>query len=119
MIRKLALALILLNGIALADDPISTLSINGSAVLKKTPDQFNLNIAVITEADNAVSALQSNSQKMRAVIAALQAKELTSKEYATGQFNIADLYSLSKKSSAGMEAKNQWLSSHKLSLYTN
>ncbi len=92
MIRKIAYFLFLLSGIAFADEQLPILSINGSAILKKPADQFNLTVAVITEADSAVAALQNNSQKMRSVISALQAKELTSKEYTTGQFNITPTY---------------------------
>lgn len=69
-----------------------TLTVNGAATLYKPADQLNLSIAVITEADNAEAALQSNNKKMRAVIETLIAKELTHKEYSTGQFNISPIY---------------------------
>jgi uncharacterized protein YggE len=66
--------------------------VRGEATLYKPADQLHLSIAVVTDGDDAESALQSNSQKMHAVIQALQAKALTTKEYATGQFAIAPLY---------------------------
>lgn len=92
MLRKLALILCLLNGMAVASDQLATLTINGTAVLKKPADQINLTVSVVTEAGNAEAALQSNNQKMKAVIAAIQAKEISSKEYSTGQFNISPTY---------------------------
>ncbi len=92
MMKKLALILCLFTGIAFADDLNSTLSINGFAILKKPADQLNLTVSVTTEAVNAEAALQANSLKMKAVIAALQAKEITNKEFSTGQFNISPTY---------------------------
>lgn len=75
-----------------AKEPLSTLTINGAATLKKPADQLYLSVAVLTEADNAEAALENNNLKMQGVIAAIQAEELTQKEYSTGQFNIAPVY---------------------------
>ncbi len=92
MMRKLALILCFFTGTAFAKDLTSTLTINGSAILKKPADQLNLSVSVITEAETAEAALQANSLKMKAVIAAIQVKEVKNKEYATGQFNISPTY---------------------------
>lgn len=92
MRRKLIFALGFLNAMAIAADQPATLSINGSAVLKKPAERINLMVSVISEAENAEVALQSNRQKMKSIIAALQAKEISGKEFSTGQFNISPTY---------------------------
>jgi uncharacterized protein YggE len=79
-------------GVLVAKDTSATLAVTGNATIKKAADQLSLNIAVVTEGDTAESALQQNNSKMQNVIAALQAQELTSKEYSTGQFNIVPVY---------------------------
>ncbi len=92
MMKILAVALCFFSGTVFADNLTPTLTINGAATIKKPADQLNLSVGVITEAVNAEDALQANSTKMKAVIAALQDKAITNKEYATGQFNISPTY---------------------------
>ena len=92
MMKILAVALCFFSGTVFADNLTPTLTINGAATIKKPADQLNLSVGVITEAENAEAALQANSTKMKAVIAAIQAKQITNKEYATGQFNISPTY---------------------------
>lgn len=70
----------------------AALSVTGQATLYKPADQLNLSVGVVTEADTAATALQENNQKMKALIDALSAKQLSPQEYFTGQFNISPIY---------------------------
>lgn len=71
----------------------SILSVTGHASLNKPADQLHLNIAVVTEGETAESALNANNKKMQSVIAALDSKGFSKKEFSTGQFNVTPVYS--------------------------
>jgi uncharacterized protein YggE len=88
---RLFLALLLLPLTVLparADEAPPTLTVRGEARLEIPADQARLNLAVITTADDAESALQQNNARLRAVEKELTAAGLEKNEYHTGQFAI-------------------------------
>lgn len=68
------------------------LSVSGTAVLHKPADLFSLNIGVITQNDDAETALKLNSDQMQKVISALTTAGLTKSEMKTGQFSVRPMY---------------------------
>jgi len=65
-----------------------TLTVRGEARLEIPADQARLSLAVISTADEAESALQKNSARLRAVEKELAVAGLEKNEYHTGQFAI-------------------------------
>jgi uncharacterized protein YggE len=78
-------------GLKLEDTP--KLTVRGEAELEKPADQMRLNIGVVTENRDAEEALQENSDRMTAVVKALQRVGLSEDEYQTGRFRIRPQYS--------------------------
>jgi uncharacterized protein len=72
------------------DTPKLTLS--ASAAIWKPSDELQLKIGVITLNDTAEQALSENSDKMKSVIAALEAAGLDRDDYETNQFSINPTY---------------------------
>jgi uncharacterized protein len=72
---------------------IPQLTVSGEATLDKPADQMHLQIGVVSDADQAQTAMAENSKTMNDVIAALQKAGLTKDEYSTGQFQIQPRYS--------------------------
>ncbi len=100
--------LIPLTGTASAIDSddvvIPSLTVRGSAVLNKPADQLRIRIGVVTEDDEATTALRENTARMNDVIKALKKEGLTDKEYQTSQIRIQPLYSRRPRQ-AGVEWK--------------
>jgi len=71
----------------------SKLTVRGEAELRKPADQLRLNIGVVTEGDEAASTLRENTDRMKAVVAAIEKIGLTDDEYKTGRFRIRPTYS--------------------------
>ncbi|MBA3238953.1 MAG: SIMPL domain-containing protein [Parachlamydiaceae bacterium] len=92
MLRKIGFILCFLASPVFAQEHRSTLTLHGVAVLNKPADQLQITIGVVSEGAHAEEALRDNSEKMRAIISALQMKELSNKEYSTGQFSISPTY---------------------------
>jgi len=80
------------NPAALAADGDSTLSVTGTASTSARPDVVSLAFGVEADAATAAEALAANSERMRAVVAAIRAAGLAENELATAQFNIQPLY---------------------------
>lgn len=79
---------------AFSDETIvPTLTVRGSAILEKPADQLRIRIGVVTEDDEATTALSENSRQMNDVIKALKKAGLSNKEYQTSQIRIQPLYS--------------------------
>ncbi|MCB1112200.1 MAG: SIMPL domain-containing protein [Chlamydiales bacterium] len=66
--------------------------IEGRAAIYQPADELLLTVGVVTEADDAQSALTKNNTLMESVIAALQQTGLTTDEYQTGRFSIQPTY---------------------------
>lgn len=92
MLRKFGPVLCFLVSTVIAQEQNSTLTIHGAAVLNKPADQLHITVGVVTEGAHAEEVLRDNNEKMRAIITTLQMKELSNKEYSTGQFSISPTY---------------------------
>lgn len=92
MQAKLFFILYALTSVISAKEP-SILTVSGYASLHKPADQLNMSVGVVTEGESAEEALKSNGQKMHAVLAILEEKGFSKKEFSTGQFNITPIYS--------------------------
>jgi len=68
------------------------LSVSGTARVEKPADEVRISAGVQTEAEDARTALRRNTERMNAVIEALQKAGLTEDEYETGQFRIRPEY---------------------------
>jgi uncharacterized protein len=79
-------------GRTVTKETIPTLTVRGMAELEKPADQLMITIGVITEHQNATSALEENSTRMQAVVDALKDVGLGEKEYETGRFQIRPVY---------------------------
>ncbi len=80
---------------AIADDVeavVPVLTVRGAAQLEKPADQLRIRVGVVTESDEAPTALRENSRQMNDVIDALKRTGLTDKEYQTSQFQIQPVY---------------------------
>lgn len=71
----------------------ATLTVTGEAQLERPSDQLTIRLGVVTEGEDAQAAMQENSRRMNAVIAALEEAGLTKDEYQTSQFQIHPQYS--------------------------
>ena len=79
-----------------ADDDekeITKLAVRGMAELDKPADQLRLTIGVITENNDASTAMEANARRMRDVIKAIEKAGLTDDEYETGRFRVMPRYS--------------------------
>lgn len=80
------------SGVAKEEPFIPTLTVQGTATVKKAPDLLILNFSVITEAENAITALQDNNSKMSKLIDSLKNFGLKEDEIETGTFSITPVY---------------------------
>jgi len=71
---------------------VPKLTLNASASIWKPSDELQMKIGVITLNDTAEKALAENSEKMRTVIANLEAAGLDKDDYETNQFSITPTY---------------------------
>lgn len=71
----------------------SLLTVQAEARVNVNPDQVQLRLGVVTEAETAGSALEQNNQRMRAVMEMLAENGLGSGEMATGQFRVSPEWS--------------------------
>ncbi len=74
------------------DAVVPVLTVRGDAQLEKPADELRIRVGVVTESDEAPTALQENSRQMNDVIDALKKTGLTEKEYQTSQFQIQPVY---------------------------
>ncbi|MCK4872788.1 MAG: SIMPL domain-containing protein [Phycisphaerales bacterium] len=74
-------------------EPVPMLTVTGQAELERPADQLQMSLAVITEDEEAKSAVSENSRTMRRVIEALERAGLEEDEYETGRFSIQPKYS--------------------------
>ncbi len=72
---------------------IPKLAVRGMAELEKPADQLRLTIGVITENNDATTAMEANARLMRDVIKAIEKAGLTDDEYETGRFRVMPRYS--------------------------
>lgn len=80
------------NVIETDDAVVPTITVSGQAELEKPADQLNLTLSVVTEAEEAQSAMQENSRKMQRVIEAIKRVGITDEEYETRRFSISPQY---------------------------
>ena len=71
---------------------VPSLTVRGDAQLDKPADELRIRVGVVTESDEAPTALRENSRQMNDVIDALKKTGLTDKEYQTSQFQIQPMY---------------------------
>ena len=71
---------------------VPKLTVSGQSTLEKPADQMHIQIGVVTDAEQAQTAMSDNSKKMNDVIAALQEAGLTKEEYSTGRFQVHPRY---------------------------
>lgn len=74
-------------------DHLPKLNVTGQATIYKPADQLRMAIGVVSQDKDAQIALQSNNNKMHAVIESLQKNGLKKNEYETAHFSIAPTYS--------------------------
>lgn len=75
-------------GVASAPAETRTISINGTGIVKLSPDMAEVNIGVQTEADDAQQASAENTLQVNEIIAALQAFEIAETDIQTAYFSI-------------------------------
>lgn len=80
------------SGFANEEPFIPTLTVQGTAKVKKAPDLLIINFSVITEAENAITALQDNNSKMSKLIDSLKNFGLREEEIETGTFSVTPVY---------------------------
>ncbi|SHJ05138.1 hypothetical protein SAMN02745165_01416 [Malonomonas rubra DSM 5091] len=78
-------------GTATTDLPLLTVDAEGQ--VEVNPDQLQLRLAVVTEAQEAGMALEQNNLRMTAVMQMLQGIGISADELATGQFRITPQWS--------------------------
>lgn len=66
-----------------------TISVNGSGEVQHEPDMAEINVGVVTEAESAAMAVQSNNQKMAQLLQALRQHGLDEKDIQTSNFQIS------------------------------
>ena len=71
---------------------VPVLTVRGAAQLQKPADELRIRVGVVTESNEAPTALRENSRQMNDVIDALKKTGLTDKEYQTSQFQIQPVY---------------------------
>ena len=74
------------------DEIVPSLTVRGDAQLEKPADELRIRVGVVTESDEAPTALRENSRQMNDVIDALKKTGLTDKEYQTSRFQIQPMY---------------------------
>ena len=74
------------------DEIVPSLTVRGDAQLEKPADELRIHVGVVTESDEAPTALRENSRQMKDVIDALKKTGLTDKEYQTSRFQIQPVY---------------------------
>ena len=97
----------LLGAVSAADSDdkiIPSLTVRGSAVLSKPADELQIRLGVVTESDEAPTALRENTRQINDVIKALKKEGLTQDEYQTSQISIQPVYSRRPRQ-AGVEWK--------------
>jgi uncharacterized protein YggE len=65
-----------------------TMSVNGSAQVSLTPDIAHINIGVHSENPDAATAVAQNNAQAQAIVAAIQAQAVDSKDILTTNFSI-------------------------------
>ena len=71
---------------------VPVLTVRGAAQLEKPADELRIRVGVVTESDEAPTAMRENSRQMNDVIDALKKTGLTDKEYQTSRFQIQPVY---------------------------
>ncbi len=73
--------------------PAPTITANGEAHLQAAPDQVHVDVGVVTQAADTDSALEDNNQRMRRVLAAIEALGIDRSDMETGRFSIQPRFS--------------------------
>jgi uncharacterized protein YggE len=71
----------------------ATLTVMGEAQLDRPADELQIRLGVVTDGQDAQTAMQENSRRMNDVIVSLEEVGLTKDDYQTGQFQIQPQYS--------------------------
>lgn len=98
MAKNWLIAVMLSTGAAIAcasdpaPGPAGTISVAGTAIMHIEPDVARLDFGVQVQELTAAEALASNSERMNAVMSAIESLGLTRNELSTAQFNISPIY---------------------------
>jgi uncharacterized protein YggE len=91
-------ASVFLNGETLSQT--STLSVRGHAEMFKPADLLTMSVGMVTQGDNAETALKENNTSTQNIIDSLGSLGLSENEITTGQFSIRPIYSERPRSSS-------------------
>lgn len=93
MAGLVAAALVVSSGVkAKAEEPTAKITITGSGSVSVTPDMATLVSRVVTQDDNAKTALDQNSAAMRNVMKEITAAGIEKKHIQTSGFDISPVY---------------------------
>lgn len=71
-----------------AEDKIPTLSVTGTGTVSGSPDMAVISIGTVSEAEDAVTALEKNTTSTTAFISALKAAGIEAKDLQTSNFSV-------------------------------
>lgn len=86
-------ALILIGGVAAADDHAATITMAGTGSVDVIPDRASVSLGVVTVAGTAGEALAANSPAVARVIAMLKESGVPAEGIATERFDVSPRYS--------------------------
>jgi uncharacterized protein YggE len=109
LLIALALAALLAPAAQAAD--LRTIAMSGHGEVKAPPDQVQVNAGVTTSAATAAAALTANTQRMKAVFAALEKMGVAQKDIQTADFSVSPQYTNGANNEAqrltGYQVRNQ------------
>lgn len=89
----LALACVAMAHSQAVDPAPPLLTVRGEAILRKPADQLRIDLGVVTTAETAAEAIKANADRMRTVLAAVDALGLDEDERQTTRFLVQPLWS--------------------------
>lgn len=84
-----------------------TVTVNGTATIRSTPDEAVVTLGVQTQGETAEEAMSANAQAMDRVLAALQNEGIGSNDLATAWINLYPTYGETGMTIVGYSAENQ------------
>lgn len=101
--------ILLLFVLVLQAEEVATLTVSGSGQIVSPAEENRISLAVVTEANSAAKAAQSNRESMTTAIATIKSLGYEAGEIKTGQYLIRPIYSTNKegiRQLQGFEARN-------------
>lgn len=89
--------------IDLHNKEVPKLMLSAQAIIRKSPDELQIRVGVVTLSNTAEGALEENSLRMQAIVKGLEEVGLARSEYETGHFAIHPTYTPYPK-----EAPSDW-----------